>query len=128
MYKINRIKIGGFRRLLDIDLPVRPFMVLIGPNGVGKTSFLDALSTLSASASGNLNGMLSQFGGIASLLTRDKSEDLSFLVDMTVPGHEPLEYELRLSPKGAGYSISREQLSYIPHPNRQNPSEFFGRF
>lgn len=111
MCQINRIKIGGFRRLLDIDLPVRPFMVLIGQNGVGKTSLLDALSILSASASGNLNGILSQFGGIASLLTRDKGEDLSFLLDMKVPGHEPLEYKLRIAPKGAGYSISRERLS-----------------
>ncbi len=33
--EINHIKIGGFRRLKDIDLPVRPFMVLIGANGVG---------------------------------------------------------------------------------------------
>ena len=110
MYKINRIKISGFRRLLAIDLPVRPFMVLIGANGVGKTSFLDAFSTLSASASGNLNSILSQFGGISNLLTRGKSEDLSFLVDMTVPGHQPLEYELRLSSKGTGYAISGELL------------------
>ncbi len=110
MYKINRIKISGFRRLLTVDLSVRPFMVLIGANGVGKTSFLDALSVLSSSASGNLNGALSRFGGIASLLTRGKSGELSFLVDMTVPGHESLEYELRLSPTGAGYSISKELL------------------
>ncbi|MCB5285396.1 MAG: AAA family ATPase [Candidatus Cloacimonetes bacterium] len=110
MNKINRIKINGFRRLLNIDLQVRPFMVLIGANGVGKTSFLDAFSILSASASGNLNSILSKFGGIANLLTRGKSENLSLLVDMTVPGHEPLEYDLRLDPKGTGYSISRELL------------------
>jgi predicted ATPase len=110
VYKVNRIKISGFRRLLAVDLAVRPFMVLIGANGVGKTSFLDALSVLSASASGNLNNMLSQLGGITSLLTRGKTEDLAFLVDMAVPGHEPLEYELRLNLKGTGYSISRELL------------------
>ena len=110
MYKINRINIRGFRRLLNIDLQVRPFMVLIGANGVGKTSFLDALSILSASASGNLNSMLSQFGGIANLLTRGKSGELTLLVDMTVPGHEPLEYDLRLAPNGPGYSISKELL------------------
>jgi len=111
MYKINRIRITGFRRLQELDLPVRPFMVLIGANGVGKTSLLDVFSLLSASASGNLNGTLSQFGGIANILTRGKSEELSFLVDMDVPGFKPLEYELHLSPKGAGYSISREILS-----------------
>jgi predicted ATPase len=38
MCKINHIKIGGFRKLKEIDLLVRPFMVLIGANGVGKTS------------------------------------------------------------------------------------------
>jgi len=111
MYKINRVKINGFRRLKEVDLQVRPFMVLIGANGVGKTSMLDAFSLLSASASGNLNSALSQFGGIANLLTRGKSEDVSFLVDMTVPGHQPLEYDLRLAPRANGYSIVREILS-----------------
>ena len=111
MYRINRIKIAGFRRLRELDLPVRSFMVLIGANGVGKTSFLDAFSLLSASASGNLNNTLSQFGGIANLLTRGKSEELSLLVDMDVPGHNPLDYELHLSPKGPGYAISGEILS-----------------
>jgi len=111
MYKINRIKISGFRRLLALDLPVRPFMVLIGANGVGKTSFLDAFTMLSASASGNLNGILSKLGGIANILTRGKSEELSFLVDMEVPGHQPLEYTLHLVTKGAGYAISKEILS-----------------
>ncbi|MGO9096024.1 MAG: AAA family ATPase [Bryobacteraceae bacterium] len=111
MNKINRIKIGGFRRLEDVDLPVKPFMVLIGANGVGKTSLLDAFSLLSASASGNLNNSVSQFGGITSLLTRDRSRELSLLVDMEVPGHRPLEYELHLEQKGTGYSIAREVLS-----------------
>ncbi len=111
MYKINRIKIAGFRRLHAIDLPLRPFMVLIGANGVGKTSFLDALTILSASASGNLNSILSRFGGIANILTRGISEDLSFLVDMAVPGYQPLKYEFLLAPKGPGYAITREILS-----------------
>ncbi|MFC1833661.1 AAA family ATPase [Thermodesulfobacteriota bacterium] len=67
-HKINLIRIAGFRRLRELELPVRPFMALIGANGVGKTSFLDALSLLSASASGNLNNTMSRLGGIANLL------------------------------------------------------------
>lgn len=111
MSKINRIKISGFRRLEEVDLPVRPFMVLIGANGVGKSSLLDAFSLLSASASGKLNETMSQFGGITSLLTRDRAEELSLLVDMDVPGHHPLEYEVQLTAKGQGYVISKEVLS-----------------
>ncbi|MBF0565817.1 MAG: AAA family ATPase [Nitrospirae bacterium] len=117
MFKIDKIKISGFRRLREIEIKMtdRPFIVLIGANGVGKTSLLDAFSLLAASASGHLNATLSQFGGFASILTRDKSEELSFLVDMsvdtTVQHHKPLTYELHLSPKGTGYSLSREVLS-----------------
>lgn len=119
MHKINRIKISGFRRLKDVDLKVRPFMVLIGANGVGKTSMLDAFTLLSASASGNLNSALSQFGGVTNLLTRGKAEVVSFLVDMTVPGHQPLEYDLRFAPRANGYCITREILSQkrgLPEP------------
>lgn len=111
MYKINHIKIGGFRRLKNIDLPIRPFMVLIGANGVGKTSLLDAFSMLSASAAGQLNSKFSQFGGVSSVLTREKADSVSLFVDMNVPGHNPLEYQLSLTPKGVGYAISQEVLS-----------------
>jgi predicted ATPase len=111
MYKINHIKIGGFKRLKDIDLLVRPFMVLIGANGVGKTSLLDAFSLLSASAAGGLNSKLSQFGGVSSVLTREKAGAVSLFVEMDVPGYRPLRYELNLTPSGVGYAISLEVLS-----------------
>lgn len=119
MNRINRIKIAGFRRLNNIDLSTRPLMALIGANGVGKTSFLDALALLSASATGNLSQSLSNFGGLASLLTRGVCDELSFLVDMNVPGHNPLEYELHLATKGTGYALSNEVLSQDRgYPNR----------
>jgi ABC-type uncharacterized transport system ATPase subunit len=57
MNKLNRLHIRGFRRLREVDLEIRPMMVMIGANGVGKTFILDALSLLSASASGNVGDM-----------------------------------------------------------------------
>ena len=109
-YKINHFKVKGFRRLFDIDLPMQPFMVIIGVNGAGKTSLLDAFSLLSASAAGNLNTKLSQLGGVVNILTRGKSERIEFSIDMEIPGHKPLEYELCLAPQGTGYSIAMEKL------------------
>ncbi|MFM8332402.1 MAG: AAA family ATPase [Candidatus Methylumidiphilus sp.] len=111
MYRLSRVRISGFRRLDEVNLPVRPFMALIGANGVGKTSLLDAFSILSASASGNLNAMLSRLGGIASLVTRGKREDIQFAVAMDVPDHKPLEYGIGLAPTANGYTISYEVLS-----------------
>ncbi|MEW5983761.1 MAG: AAA family ATPase [Acidobacteriota bacterium] len=120
MNKISRLRIGGFRRLHALDLTVRPFMVLIGANGAGKTSLLDAFALLSASAAGNLGGKLSELGGLTSVATRGVGTgEVSFLVDMEVPGYEPLEYQISLAPKGTGYSIPREVLSQnrgIPVP------------
>jgi predicted ATPase len=111
MYRISRIKIAGFRRLNAIDLATKPFMALIGANGVGKTSFLDALTLLSASAAGNLQKSLSQCGGIVNLQTRGKDQGISFLADMETPGYEPLEYSFQLISQGTLYAISQETLS-----------------
>ena len=127
-YRIRKIAIEGFRRLRSLELPVRPFMVLIGANGVGKTSFLDALTLLSASAAGRLSETLSRFGGVAKLLTRGKCEEIALAVEMDVPGYEPLRYRLQMEPKGAGFSITQETLtqetlsqqnSNHPKPNYQ---------
>jgi predicted ATPase len=84
MNKILRIDINGFKKLNDIGLFVRPFMVLIGANGVGKTSMLDAFSLLSSSASGVLNRALSELGGLSNLLTRGKTEAISFSISMEI--------------------------------------------
>jgi len=111
MHKINHIGIGGFRRLNDIELEMRSLMVLIGANGVGKTSFLDALSLLSGSAAGTMNRKLGEMGGLADVLTRGRSDDLILKAEMGVPSYHPLQYDLHLEPKGQTYGISREVLS-----------------
>ncbi len=113
MTKINRMRIRGFRRLEDVDLRVKPFLVAIGANGVGKSSLLDAFSLLSASASGKLSESVSRLGGITSLLTRGRAEELSLLAHMDVPGHLNLEYEVRLVPRSGGYAIAAEVLSQL---------------
>ena len=111
MYNMKNFQIRGFRRLHEIDLDMRPLMVMIGANGAGKTSVLDAFSLLSASAAGKLNSKLSGMGGISDILTINHSQEVSMSIDMEVPGHEPLKYDLHLAPKGTSYSIPFETLS-----------------
>jgi predicted ATPase len=86
-------------------------MVLIGANGVGKTSTLDAVSLLSASASGKLNAGISALGGVNSLLTRGIATQFALEASMEVPGQKPLDYAIELLQKGPGYQIEREELS-----------------
>ena len=111
MHKVKRIKIEGFRRLHHIDVDMRPMMVMIGANGVGKTSLLDAMSLLSASATGTLNRRLSEMGGVADVLTRGRTGDISLSTEMEVPDYEPLKYDLHIELRGQAYGIRQETLS-----------------
>jgi len=120
LYQINRFRIKGVRRLLDVDLEIRPFTTIIGVNGVGKTSLLDAFSLLFASADGNLEKKLSALGGIANILTREKADALEFSVGIEIPNGAILKYKLNVTSQGMGYSITNEELFESRHQN-QNP-------
>jgi predicted ATPase len=86
---------------------------MIGANGTGKTSVLDVLSLLASSAQSRLGPSLSELGGLANVLTYDKAEELGLGITMEVPGHEPLEYSLRLRPQGIAHAIREETLSQM---------------
>jgi len=109
--RFTDLSIHGFRRLYDVHLPLRPLAVIIGANGTGKTSVLDVLTLLANSATCKLGDSVADLSGLTSMLTYDRAEDLRIGISMAVPGHEPLEYSLRLKAQGAGYIISEERLS-----------------
>ena len=114
MDKFEHISIKGFRRLQNTELEMRDLVVMIGANGSGKTSFLDVLSLLAASASGNLQNILQLKGGLNEILTRGKAQELEIAVTMKVPEKtlscRALNYALTLSPKGFSYEIKEETL------------------
>lgn len=45
---LKRVKIQGYKSLVDVEVHLRPLSVLSGPNASGKSNFLDALQFLSA--------------------------------------------------------------------------------
>src|SRR6266700_974920 len=53
---LKRVKIKGYKSLVDVEVDLQPLSVLFGPNASGKSNFLDALQLLSRIAtSNNLN-------------------------------------------------------------------------
>ena len=44
---LKRVRVQGFKSLVDTEVRLAPLVVLIGPNAVGKSNFLDALHLLS---------------------------------------------------------------------------------
>lgn len=122
-YKFEKIKIKGYRRLFNVEIEMRPLNVMIGPNGVGKTSILEVFSLLASSAKGKLRETISNSGGIQDILTSGKSEDISFNLSMSVPDHKPLCYDISLQPKGLSYEISSEKLSQL-HSGYNDPFKY----
>ena len=113
MTRFTDLSIQGFRRLHDVQLPLRPLSVMIGANGTGKTSVLDVLSLLAKSAQGKLNEALADLSGLSSVHTYDKEGDVQFGISMTMPNQEPLEYSLSLRALGIDYQVAEEKLSQV---------------
>lgn len=124
MNRFENISVRGFRRLQNIDLEMRNLIVMIGANGAGKTSFLDVLSILAASASGNLQNLLQLKGGLNEILTRGKLQELEIEISMQVLDEQPLMYSLTLSPKGLSYEVKDESLTQQRDPSRTEPFKY----
>jgi predicted ATPase len=114
--RFERVSIHGFRRLNHVELELRPLSVLIGANGIGKTSLLDAFSILASSARGGLSSAVSDLSGLPALITYDRADELSLGISMGVPSHSPLDYILRIKPRGTAYVIEEEALSQKRRP------------
>ncbi len=122
MNSFESIKIEGYRRLYDLEINMRPLAVMIGANGVGKTSLLEIFLLLAASAKGQLEPKISDLSGLSEIMTGDQANSLAISLSMSVPDDAPLDYYLEITPKGLAYEIALETLS---QQNDIFPSEPF---
>lgn len=110
----SKLSVKDFRRLKSVQLDLRPLTVLIGANGVGKTSILDVLMFLARSARGELNSTISDLSGLSALITYGSSSELCLSISKAIEGYAPLDYDLCLMTHGIAYEVSKEVLSQLP--------------
>jgi predicted ATPase len=115
--RLTRIKIEGYRRLENVELGLDGLSTLIGPNGVGKSSFLDLLVLLGEAMKSNLARGIASRAGLGRLLSRGAAPKIALSLE-TEPvkwpdgdKSSPLKYELELVPSGSGYTIFKEHLT-----------------
>lgn len=94
---LTRLKVSGFKNLVDVDVRFGPFTCIAGANGVGKSNLLDAILFLGALAgqplleaaltvrdqgarNGDLAGLFLRRGG-------KTAEVMTFDAEMIVPRH-----------------------------------------
>ena len=92
---LTRLKVSGFKNLVDVDVRFGPFTCVVGPNGVGKSNLFDVIRFLSAlanqtlmSAAASVRDQDSRTADVRSLFHRagDRYADkMSFEAEMLVP-------------------------------------------
>lgn len=92
---LTRLKVSGFKNLVDVDIRFGPFTCIAGANGVGKSNLFDAIVFLSSLSNDTLmNAALSvrdektKTADVKSIFHRaanQHEEKLSFEVEMIVP-------------------------------------------
>ncbi|MFQ3536140.1 MAG: AAA family ATPase [Aggregatilineales bacterium] len=126
---LTRLELDGFKTFRNFALDFQPFMVFIGPNGVGKTNLFDALMLLARLAEGALleEAMLHTRGEPIELFTlyadgrRAERIHLAaeILLDREVigangkpfaPTNTRLRYELTIARRGERAHIAAESL------------------
>ena len=92
---ITRLKVSGFKNLVDVDVRFGPFTCVAGANGVGKSNLFDAIMFLSALAEKPLieaaifvrgeGGRASDVRHLFHQVGEEYADKMSFEVEMVIP-------------------------------------------
>ncbi len=139
---LTRLRIRGFKNLVDVDIRFGPFTCIAGPNGSGKSNLFDVITFLSDLASGTLvdaairirdeHGRTSNIRNIFHRIGNTYSDEIEMEAEMLIPqeGFDDLgqlaeasstfvTYCLGLRYRGEDYTspspleILREELTHI---------------
>lgn len=115
---LTRLKVSGFKNLIDVDVRFGPFTCIAGANGVGKSNLFDAIRFLSALADlPFMDAALSvrdegeRTGNVRSLFHRvgdQYDNEMSFEAEMIVPdrGRDDLGQEAKASITFLRYAVT----------------------
>lgn len=111
---ITRFRVQNFGSLVDIDVPLGPLTLLVGPNAAGKSMFIRALRVLTKLTRTALRGPKGDFKIDHATLDElvsfgDPSREIRFAVWLDDAEGTPT-YELALAQQNDMWVVAREQL------------------
>ncbi len=112
---LEKLQIHGFRTLIDTDVAIAPLTIMIGKNGAGKTSILDALQLIGNFARG---GVSRAFGPPPWSLGWQRSKGFGNIETMRVDlqlraGSRDYKYHIALKERDGDARVAEERLTRI---------------
>lgn len=114
---LTRLRVSGFKNLIDVDVRFGPFTCIAGLNGVGKSNVFDAILFLSALADQTLleattgvrhETRSAEAGRIFSRFANETMTELTLEAEMIVPTHalDDLDQPAKASITGLRYAVT----------------------
>ena len=108
MLDLDRLTVRGFTSIRALeDFQLGALNVLIGPNGGGKTNFIDLFGMTAALAGGRLQTFIAQRDGPDALLFGGRKRTGTLAVELTFRG---CAYRFSLAPAGNGFVFESEEV------------------
>lgn len=107
--RIVRVRFSGLRTAADVQLDCEPMNVLIGPNGVGKSTLIEGLEILHKIASSDFVRALNDEHGGSTRLLRHGAPNVRLGVDLC-DDSTSMSYDIILVPRGGSLIIEYETL------------------
>lgn len=116
--QLREVTIRHYKSLDDVRVLFDPITVIVGPNGVGKTNFVDALKFVRDAAVDGLDHAVLKREGIDRIRQTYKSKPYNVVFDLEFDaddlfGVPPESYSLVLSGKAGDYRVESETCSYV---------------
>ncbi|MFN5729620.1 MAG: AAA family ATPase [Pseudanabaena sp.] len=127
---LTRLKVSGFKNLIDVDIRFSPFTCIAGANGVGKSNLFDAIQFLSALSNNSLieaarsirdeGGKSSDVRSLFHRVGNEYDTEMSFEAEMIISSHgtDDLGQEAKASSTILRYILI---IAYRPEQNPLKP-------
>jgi predicted ATPase len=85
---ISRVRLKNYKSIAECDVRLGPLTILIGPNGTGKSNFLDALAFLTRAVATTPYEAINERGGFGEVLRQVPTlkDRLRIAIEFSVPG------------------------------------------
>ena len=122
--RLTKLKVTEFRSLADVNIPLGPLTVLVGPNGSGKTNVLNVLRFLASTVRFDLARAIDEWSGFEFIKRQglNKARNVVLRVSGLLTehaSHSALDvYELKFSQDASGTLTRRESFQFKGKPGR----------